>query len=133
MPRTTHAYGFELKVAGFAGELCARFTAGESPRPFVLELDLDGGVTSLSFDGGSPEQSSRAERGAGGSYLLYNPLDDGKEYIWVSWDGIGQSTMERMIGRRFEEADFIPLPHFARRARALKPEGQFPRSWGVML
>ena len=47
MPRTTHAYGFEMKVAGFAGELCARFTAGQSPRPFVLELDRGGSVTRI--------------------------------------------------------------------------------------
>lgn len=59
MPRATHAYGFEMKVAGFAGELGARFAAGESPRPFVLELDRGGSVTSLSFDDGSQEWRSR--------------------------------------------------------------------------
>ena len=80
MPRTTHAYGFEMKVAGFAGELCERFTAGPSPRPFVLELDRGGSVTSLSFDEGSQGWRGRAERRPGGSYLLYDPLDDGKEY-----------------------------------------------------
>ena len=80
MPRTTHAYGFEMKVAGFAGELCARFTAGPSPRPFVLELDRGGSVTSLSFDEGSQGWRGRAVRRPGGSYLLYDPLDDGKEY-----------------------------------------------------
>jgi hypothetical protein len=132
MPRTTHAYGFEMKVAGFAGELCARFTAGESPRPFILELDRGGSVTSLSFDDGSGEWGGRAKRRPGGSYLLYDPLDEGKEYIWVSWEGIEQSVMERLSGQQFEQADFVPLPHFARRARALKPEGQFPPSWGVM-
>ena len=132
MPRTTHAYGFEIKVAAFVGELCARFTAGESLRPFILKLDRAGSVTSLRFDDGTQEWRSHAEGRLGGSYLFYDSLDDGKEYVWVSWEGVGRPVMERMIGQRFEEADFTPLPHFARRARALKPVGQFPPSWGVM-
>ena len=132
MPRTTHAYGFELKVAGFVGELCARFTAGESLRPFILELDRGGGVTSLSFDDGSREWMGRADGLRGGPHLFYHPLEGGIEYIWLSWEGVGQSAMERMIGRPFEEADFMPLPHFARRARALEPAGRFPTTWGVM-
>jgi hypothetical protein len=133
MPHTTHAYGFEEKVVGFAGGLSARCTAGEAVRSFLLELDRDGNVTSLSFGGGSRERAARAAAGHPGTpHLLYDPLDDGVEYIWLSWEGIERPVMERLIGRRFEGADFIPIPAFARRARALDPDGQFPRSWGVM-
>jgi hypothetical protein len=130
MPHTTHAYGFEEKVIGFAGGLSARCTAGESVRPFLLELDRDGNVTSLSFGGGSRERAAAGHPGT--PHLLYDPLDDGMEYIWLSWEGIGRPVMERLIGQRFEGADFAPIPAFARRARALDPEGQFPQSWGVM-
>ena len=133
MPHTTHAYGFEAKVCGFAGGLSARFTAGESLRSFLLEIDSGGDVTSLSFGDDSRERAARAAAGHPGTpHLLYDPLDDGMEYIWLSWEGIERPVMERLIGRRFEGADFIPIPAFARRARALGPEGQFPASWGVM-
>jgi hypothetical protein len=130
MPHTTHAYGFEEKVGGFANRLSARFTAGESVRPFLLELDRDGNVTTLSFGVGSRERAAGGHPGT--PHLLYDPLDDGMEYIWLSWEGIELPVMERLIGRRFEGADFIPISAFARRARALEPEGQFPGSWGVM-
>lgn len=134
MPRTTHAYGFEAKVDGFAGGLSARFTTGAVMRAFLLVLDRDGNVTSLSFEDGSRgwvERAASAGR-AGGHYLFYDPLDDGMEYVWLSWGGIEQPVMERLIGQRFEAADFIPIPAFARRARALDLPGQFPSSWGVM-
>ena len=104
----------------------ARFTAGESLRPFFLKLDRAGSVTSLRFDDGTQEWRSQAERRLGGSYLFYDPLDDWKGYVWVSREGVGRDVMERMIGRRFKEADFNPLPNFARRAGALKLGGQFP-------
>ena len=134
MPHTTHAYGFEAKVGGFANTLSARFTAGGSMRSFLLELDRDGNVRSLSFEDGSQGCRARASAAAqtGSPHLFYDPLDDGMEYIWLSWEGIEQHVMERLIGQRFEGVDFLPLPDFARRARALDPEGRFPRSWGVM-
>jgi len=134
MPHTTHAYGFETKVGGFAGGLSARFTAGESMRSFLLELDRGGNVTSLSFNDGSREWRERAAAAeqSGASYLFYDPLDDGMEYIWLSWGGIERPVMERLIGQQFEGGDFLPNPAFASRARALDTEEQFPRSWGVM-
>jgi hypothetical protein len=134
MPHTTNAYMFEFKVSGFAGEMCGRFTTGESPRSFLLILDQNGSVTSMSFDDGSPEWSERvwATTHSETPHLFYNPLDDGREYVWLSWKGIDVSVMERLIGRRFEESDFLPFPQFDHRARKLDPEKQFPQFWGVM-
>ena len=134
MPHTTHAYGFEAKVAGFAGGLSARFSAGEFRRPFLLELDPVGNVTSLSFGNGTQGWRERASAPgpSGAPYLFYDPLDDGMEYLWLSWDGIEQTVMERLIGEEFEGADFRPLPGLAQRARPLGPEQRFPRCWGVM-
>jgi hypothetical protein len=134
MPHTTHAYGFEAKVSGFAGGLSARFTAGESARSFLLELDSGGSVTSLSFGDGSREwvEQTLAARRLGAPHLFYDPLDDGMEYVWLSWEGIEQNVMERLVGQQFEEVDFLPTPVFASRARALDPGGRFPPSWGVM-
>jgi hypothetical protein len=136
MPHTTHAYGFEARVCGFAIEIGARFTTGgrESGRTFLLVLDRNGNVSSLSFSDSSREWRENAWSivKSEAPHLFYDPLDDGMEYIWLSWKGIEQSVMERLIGQRFEEADFLPIPAFARRAAKLDPEKQLPQSWGVM-
>ena len=134
MPHTTYAYGFEAKVGEFAGSLSARFTAGGPMRSFLLELDGGGNVTSLSFGDGSREwvERTQAARRLGTPHLFYDPLGDGMEYVWLSWEGIEQDVMERLVGRQFEGADFLPIPAFARRARALDDGGRLPLSWGVM-
>ena len=136
MPHTTHAFGFEARVCGFAYEICARFTTGERERgrTFLVIFDRDGNVLSLSFADGSREWSENAWSivRSEAPHLFYDPIDDGMEYIWLSWKGIDQFVMERLIGQRFEEADFQPIPIYARRARNLGPEKQLPQSWGVM-
>lgn len=70
----------------------------------------------------------RAARRPGNPHLFYDPLGGGIEYVWLSWEGIEPNVMERLVGQQFEEADFLPAPVFARRARALDPEGRFPPS-----
>src|SRR5687767_8103251 len=134
MPHTTYAYSFEEKVGGFAQELSLRFTTGESLRSFLLVLDLSGNVRSLSFEDGFSQwrDNIQAIIDTDAPHLFYDPLDDGMEYTWLSWKGIEQPVMERLVGQRFEEVDFLPLPAFARRAGKLDPERQFPQSWGVM-
>jgi hypothetical protein len=134
MPHTTHAYPFEAKVGQFAGELSGRCSSGSSLRSFLLLLARDGNALSLSFEDRSPnwQDRVRAVETSGVPHLFYDPLDDGMEYIWLSWQGIERSVMERLIGQRFEEADFLPMPVFAGRAGKLVREKQFPQSWGVM-
>src|SRR5258708_5083222 len=102
MPHTTHAYPFEAKVGRFADELSQRFTTGTSLRSCLLVLDRDGSVLTLSFEG-SPgwHERVRALEATGVPYLFYDPLEDGMEYVWVSWQGIERVTMERLIGQAF--------------------------------
>jgi hypothetical protein len=125
---------FEFKVAGFAVEICGRFRTAGKLKSFLMELDRNGNLTSLSFSDNSSEWYERARTITRSEipHLFYDPLDDGMEYVWLSWKGIGRSVMERLIGQSFEDADFLPFPHFARRAGRLDPEKQFPQSWGVM-
>lgn len=134
MPHTTFAYGFESKVVSFAHDLSLRFTTGESLRSFLLVLDLSGNVRSLSFADGSRQWRDSIQEivDSDTPHLFYDPLDDGMEYAWLSWKGIEQPVMERLVGQRFEEGDFLPLPDFARRAGRLDPDMRFPQSWGVM-
>jgi hypothetical protein len=134
MPHTTHAYGFEAKVCWFASQMSERFIAGENLCSFLLTLDREGNTLSLSFADGSAEWRARAWAivDSEGPYLFFDPLDDGKEYIWLSWKLIARGVMERLIGQPFADSDFHPLPAFARRAHPLNPEEPFPESWGVM-
>ena len=135
MPHATHAYPFEAKVARFAGELSGRFTAGPVLRPFLLTLDRAGNVVSLSFERDSSgwHERVRALEASAVPHLFYDPLDDGLEYVWLSWQGVERPVMERLIGRRFEEADFLPVPGFIGRA-GKSPLGEgFPVTWGVMV
>lgn len=62
----------------------------------------------------------------------HDPLDDGMDYVWLSWKGIERSGMERLLGQKFDNSDFIPIPDFARRATKLSPDHTFPQTWGVM-
>jgi hypothetical protein len=126
MPRTTHAYPFEAKVGSFAATLSQRFTAGNALRSFLLILDDGGNVRLLTFE------DVRATDSADIPHLFYDPLEDGMEYVWLSWHRVEQPAMERLLGEMFSAADFCPDPTFANRARKLDPEGRFPTSWGVM-
>jgi hypothetical protein len=134
MPHTTHAYPFEAKVGQFAGELSSRCSSEASLRSFLIVLDRDGNVLSVSFEDGTANlhERVRALNTLGTPYLFCEPLEDGMEYIWLSWRGIERAVMERLIDQRFEEADFLPVPDFAYRAGTLPQANQYPQSWGVM-
>ncbi len=134
MPHTTHAYPFEAKVGQFAGELSARFSSGSALRSFLLMLDQQGNVLSLLFKDETADWHDRARQlaSAGIAHVFYDPLDDGAEYIWLSWQGIEQPVMERLIGQKFDSSDFQPYPALGSRAKRLTPPGQFPSTWDVM-
>jgi hypothetical protein len=63
-------------------------------------------------------------------YLFYDAFD-WPEYVWLGWRGIGQATMERLLCRTFEKADF------AKSVRSSAPDldppgaycGHFPASF----
>src|SRR5262249_22580141 len=128
------AYPFEAKVGQFAGELSARFSAGSAPRSFLLTLDPRGDVVSLIFDDGSVAWRERRREldSLGTPHLFYDPLDDGMEYLWLSWHGIEQAVMERLVGQPFVASDFQPDPLFGGRAKGRPAVEGWPASWGVM-
>jgi hypothetical protein len=134
MPHTTHAYEFESKVGRFAGEVTARCSAGASRRSFLLALDPQGSVTELVFEDGSADWQGRlaALQSSGVSHLVYDPIDDGMEYVSLRWHAVEQSVMERLIGREFAASDFQPHPVFGSRAQGKRPPERFPSSWAVL-
>ncbi|MCZ6755472.1 MAG: hypothetical protein O7E49_09190 [Gemmatimonadetes bacterium] len=130
----TQAYPFEWKVLNLAQSLSIRL-AGErrGHQSFLMVLGIDGSVRTLQFE--CPEDNwhlltKRLDR-AGTAYLFYDPFD-AAEHTWLSWRQIGRSPMERLIGQRFENVDFVKTQHASSRAVELEPANIFPASWGVM-
>jgi len=133
MPHTTAAYGFELKILGFAGSLSAWLAGEEGRQSFVMVFSENGTVRTLQFDcpGGSWHQLTQGLDHAGTPYLFYDPFD-APDYTWLSWRRIERSTMERLIEASFESEDFVKSRHASARAGNLDPPATYPASWGVM-
>ena len=123
MPRATCKYRFEWTILEWAGKLSKAFT-GNRWYPFLVLLNA-GGVAQEVVFGSAPEthdekQWSSLREGAT-AWISYDPFD-GPEYTYLSWDGLEQRTMERLIGSAFGQQD-------------LTAEGMtiaFPGKWGVM-
>src|SRR5260370_39319502 len=106
MPRATHQFPFEVKVLGFAARLSETLT-GEARR-FVIVFTEEGTAQTLTFEkAGTLVHDLLAEfNAAGRSYLFYDPFDL-PEYCYLAWHNIDRSTMGRLIGEAFQDADFI--------------------------
>jgi hypothetical protein len=132
MPHTTHAYPFESRIGRFAAALSLRCSADDALRSFLLTLSPRGDVMSLTFDGGAQgwHEHTAALKAANTPHLLYDPLDDGAEYIWLHWHHIEQDVMERLLDQRFTDDDLQPAPWLP--GRASPPLERVPASWGVM-
>jgi hypothetical protein len=134
MPHTTFAYPFEGKVGDFAGKLAEDAGVDVRLQSYILTFDSNGNPSSPNFNPPSSGwfETTSALEFAGISYLFYNPLDDGMEYIWLSWANIDRSVMERLLNERFQDSDFLPLTAFVQRANRLTQAGEFPTSWSIM-
>jgi hypothetical protein len=133
MPHMTQGYPFEWKVLGSAESLSTKLAGTQGYHSFLMVLDGNGSVRTLQFE--CPEDSwhqltERLDR-AGAAYLFFDPFD-APEYTWLSWRHIDRSTMERLIGDRFVDADFAKAQHVTSRAPDLEPPNTFPTSWEVM-
>jgi hypothetical protein len=67
------------------------------------------------------EEQWAALRNGAPAWLCYDPFE-GPEYTYLSWEGIGQRVMERLVGATFPPED-------------LTSEGErivFRTQWGVM-
>jgi hypothetical protein len=123
VPHATSKYGFEWKILEWASKLSGAFT-GSPHFPFLVLLNAAGAAERVVF-GSAPETHDAQEwtslcEGAS-AWLAYDPFD-GPVYTYLSWDGLDQPTMERLVGSAFGPQD-------------LTAEGLtigFPRKWGVM-
>ncbi len=123
VPHATNKYRFEWTILEWAWQLSDAF-AGNAHYPFLVLLNASG-VTERVVFGSAPTTHDEKEwvslREGATAWIVYDPFE-GPEYQYLSWDGLDQRTMERLIGSTFGQQD-------------LTAEGMtivFPRNWGVM-
>jgi hypothetical protein len=124
VPHSTIAFPFEGKVFEWLDGLCTRLRPGP-PQTYLILLDDDGGVQSLSFE--RPAEHWAAEkdrlRTQDRPFVFFDPFDY-PEYAWVEWHRVSRATMERLLGAPFEQQDFVSARDGTTR--------EYPESWGVM-
>ena len=131
MPHMTYAYPFERMVLGFAARLSATLAGDDGRASFAAVFDDRGRVHALQFECSADlHELTRRYDEARVAYLLYDPFE--LDYTFMKWSHVDQSTMERLIGHRFADIDFVKDLHAARRAPDLQPQGTYPGSWQVM-
>jgi hypothetical protein len=123
LPRATSKYGFEWKILQWASSLSRTFT-GHPHFPFLVLMNTDGVADRLVF-GSGPEQHDEAHwrqlQDTAPAWMAYDPFE-GPVYQYLSWKGIDQRTVERLIGTSLLPQDFT----------AAGVTIAFPENWGVM-
>ena len=132
MPHATQGYPFEAQVLKFVHELSERFKNDDSS--LLIEFSDSGSLRSIHFESpGASVYELRSQMVAlGMSYIFYDPFDL-PEYMFLCWEQVKQATMERLVGRRFKESDFVKKNSSPMNsAPDLQPPNAFPASWQVM-
>ena len=131
MPHATHGYLFESQVLKFVHELSEKFTNQDSK--LLIEFNESGSSKSIHFESpGSSIYELRSQMVARGCpYIFYDPFDL-PEYMFLCWNQVEQATMERLIGRKFEESEFVKNSLPMNSAPDLQSPNAFPASWQVM-
>ena len=129
MPRATARFQFEWTIFSWAAHLSEVLT-GEN-RCFLAILDSRGAVRQLLFGINESQydlQTWEALQRSNSCWLFYHPFD-APEYIYLQWQNVQRSTMERLIGGCFTDTDLVSMSLSSQAAS----EGiEFPASWGVM-
>lgn len=120
MPRSTCNYGFEFRLLDWALEL-GKISSGGA-RSFVASFDDAGVVLLVEF--GTRQRPEAMNKG----WLFFDPFD-APEYIWMEWNGLHQSAVERLLGEPLSSADFERRTIRSGDSVVL---GEFPTSWRVM-
>jgi hypothetical protein len=107
MPRATCQYSFEWKILDWCGKFSKTMT-GNPYRAFFLAVDERGEVVQLFFAQGKYMELERVEflRSQYNGWLNYSPFEAPEDYS-VSWRNVPLEAMERLVGERFPERDFV--------------------------
>jgi hypothetical protein len=123
MLRATNKYRFEWTILKWASKVSQAF-CGNAHYPFLILFNASGVADRLVFGSAAEthnENDWKQLRGRGPGWLEYDPFE-GPEYQYLSWEGLDQQTLERLIGTTFGPEDF-------------SADGEttaFPSKWGVM-
>ena len=128
MPHTTHEYPFEWRVfSGVATRLAPLLELSSEGASSLVRIHDEPG---RHFDvqiGLEPEELFKqldALRADERPHVAIDPLDDGREYRYLSWGAMPRALMEAWLGEPFVAADFVS--HKSGESR------DYPQSWGVM-
>jgi len=131
MPHATFRFPFEFRMLSWAADLSHLMT-GEN-RCFLLILDAEGVVCQLLFgedEYNYDQETWQAAMRSNPCWLFYHPFD-GPVHTYMQWQNVQRTTLERLMGQQFEEADLIErvLPQSP---QATGERVEFPASWNVM-
>lgn len=126
MPRMTHQYPFERRVAGgIGGRVEALLELSGPGSSYLLVLQTNGSISLTVYPMNVfPGDTLDNLKDAGERYIFYDPVNDGMEHIALMWQNIDQEMMEKLIGSPFDANDFVSQRTGAARA--------YPESWVVM-
>lgn len=131
MPHKTQAYAFEQKILEFAGNLSKSLSGAN--RTFVMIFNGTGAVQTIIVKKPSASSNDLTKQleETKQPIFFYDPFD-APRHTWISWFMIKRSTMERVIGKRFDDFDFQKSESASEWTPELSPKNVFPESWGVM-
>jgi hypothetical protein len=123
MDHATYQYSFEWKILDWCGQLSKTMT-GNSHRAFFLVVDERGEVAQVFFAEGKRMDYQRAEflRSHNHGWLNYEPYPAPSDYS-VSWRNISLEAIERLVGTRFPEGDFV--------SERTGEKIVFPEAWAI--
>lgn len=122
MPHATNKYPFEWRLFEQAGRF-SHSLAGAPFYAFLVVLTVDGRTQRI-LVGDEPQHHDPAwsqAMDAAPAWFFYDPFE-GPEYTYIQWNALGQKTIERLFGFKFDATDFSVG------GKAIA----FPTSWGVM-
>jgi hypothetical protein len=107
MPYAARDFPFERKIAAWCQGFSKTMT-GNPHRAFLVTFDGRGCVATSVFGEGKilePERERLLQSGSKG-WLSWRPFE-APQSLSVGWQNVSREAMERLLGERFPEADFV--------------------------
>ena len=126
MPATTARYRFEFALLEWSEHLAVRLCGHRCA--FFVGLRPDASLRRMYF--ASPAEPFDATRKAQlveghPAWFLYLPYDAlGSAYL--EWNGLGARIVERWLGRKLEQSDYLDV-------RSTGARAEWPESWRVIV
>ena len=99
----------------------------------LIKFEPSGEVISISFKTSESTWFEEVDqlRLSRQPHLFFDPLNL-SGHIWLSWQGVHRSSIERLVGSSFTPIDFQPLRPSSDDDSVLKHLSEFPSIWDVI-